>query len=125
MWIAGIIFALIAFGIGTDDSDKIGFIFLGIIIIAVLIFFTVGWKHQKRCPKCQSVRVQKMEYGLPANPGSNPNVYDAGCEEDDNSPEWHCADCGHEWRTSARYCTQCGEFISAENKTHVTHLHKS
>ena len=119
MWITGIIFALIAFGIGTNDSDKIGFVFLGIVIIAVLVFFTVGWKHQRRCPKCQSMKVQKMEYGIPVGE-TMPDVYDAGCDEQDDSPEWHCADCWHEWRTSSRFCTQCGKHITGQQ----THIHQ-
>ncbi len=97
MWIAGIILALIAFSIGADDSDKVGFVFLAIIILAALFFFTVGWKHQRRCPKCQSMKVQKMEYGLPIDPGSDPNVFDTGCEVAEDSPAWHCASCSHEW----------------------------
>ena len=96
VWIAGIVLALFAFVMAIDGQGD-GYMFLAVLIIAVLAFITVGWKNKRRCPKCKSMLVQRMEYGLPVNPGNDPNVYDAGCEQEDDSPEWHCADCGHEW----------------------------
>src|SRR3989344_349912 len=101
LWIAGLLLAFISLANASNYSDwEVPGLILGIGLPAFLLFYSIGWKHQRRCPKCQSMKVQRMEYGTPADPESNPDVFDAGCVQEDDSPEWHCASCGHEWRTS-------------------------
>ncbi len=59
-------------------------------------------KVEKKCPKCNSKNIIPILYGLP--------VYEAflkeqegklklgGCVIDEESPNWHCKDCGYEWK---------------------------
>ncbi len=58
------------------------------------------------CPKCKSIRVLRIEYGLPG--GETPiGVYEGGCcIVVGDSPKWHCDRCYWEWGpdTEGRYC---------------------
>lgn len=65
-------------------------------------------KNQKppACPACGSERVAQILYGLVDNSDGLVKALEAGyvvlggCCVTDDDPDYHCHDCGHEWRVS-------------------------
>ena len=59
-------------------------------------------KKLKKCPKCKSQEVIPIIYGLPgldlAEKESNGEVKLGGCLVIEGNPEWHCKNCGYEWK---------------------------
>ena len=50
------------------------------------------------CGKCGKKKVKLIAYGMPAGPDSfAPNEIIGGCIIEEDSPKWHCENCGHEW----------------------------
>ena len=50
------------------------------------------------CPKCRSGRTVAISYGLPTEDAfKDPNFVGGGCCIDDDSPQWACRDCKHQW----------------------------
>jgi hypothetical protein len=54
-----------------------------------------------KCPKCQSVRILPIIYGLPLPEdlvrGREPDHFVGGCLPQPGNPTWGCRECGHEW----------------------------
>ena len=55
------------------------------------------------CPSCGSSRVARIEFGLPAGTDALRSDLDSGrailggCDVSEESPQWHCCECRHEW----------------------------
>ena len=62
----------------------------------------------KKCPECGSDSIAEILYGLPAYDEQMERDLDAGkivlggCCVSDDSPEWHCNKCKHEWGSIGR-----------------------
>ncbi len=58
-------------------------------------------KKPKHCPKCQSKKVVAIVYGEPTEKtfekAENGKLILGGCCVSDESPQWYCADCQHEF----------------------------
>ncbi|MBI5434146.1 MAG: hypothetical protein HZA52_15035 [Planctomycetes bacterium] len=54
-----------------------------------------------RCPKCGEAEIVRIAYGLPSpelvEEAQRGEVALGGCCIDDDSPEFRCKQCGHEW----------------------------
>ena len=54
-----------------------------------------------KCPKCQSNNIILIVYGYPpSDVGEEAEkgiVQLGGCVINDDSPQWHCKNCGHEF----------------------------
>ena len=59
-----------------------------------------------RCPSCGAKAGVNIEYGEPgidmAEAAERGEVVLGGCCIDENSPERHCLECGHEWLIKRR-----------------------
>jgi hypothetical protein len=67
----------------------------------------IGKSEPRKCPKCSSEAVLKIEYGLPDEELSKrTDVYLGGCCITGEDPEWHCKKCRWEWgkEVEGRYC---------------------
>ena len=57
--------------------------------------------RQIKCPKCQSNNIIPIVYGYPpSDVGEEAEkgiVQLGGCVINDDSPQWHCKNCGHEF----------------------------
>jgi hypothetical protein len=55
------------------------------------------------CPKCQSEKIVPIVYGLPRYEFFEKAKADefilGGCTIYEDSPQWHCKECGHLWQT--------------------------
>ena len=57
-------------------------------------------RKPRKCPKCGSVKVANILYGLPAwDPEMEKEIEEGrivlgGCMVSDDDPEWQCVDCG-------------------------------
>jgi len=61
----------------------------------------------KKCPKCESDVILKIEYGLPDEELSKrTDVYLGGCCITGDDPEWHCKKCHWQWgkKNVGGYC---------------------
>lgn len=62
----------------------------------------------KKCPKCGSNVILKIEYGEPSLEAynSSPDIYFAGCCMLTPAPEWHCKKCHWQWgkKDVGEYC---------------------
>jgi ribosomal protein L37AE/L43A len=60
-------------------------------------------RQTRRCPRCGSEQVIRITSGLPGSELATrvfrEEVYVGGSAIDDESPEWRCRGCGHEFRT--------------------------
>ena len=58
-------------------------------------------QRSKLCPSCGSDQVLPIQYGFPPDElmeeSRQGRVILGGCCISDESPEWHCASCDHEW----------------------------
>ncbi len=54
-------------------------------------------QEQIICPKCRSGKVKKILYGEPDFSKINKDDYLGGCVVNDDSPKYHCQECGNEW----------------------------
>ena len=58
----------------------------------------------KKCPKCGNDSIAEILYGMvsPCDEGLNKKldtgeIFLGGCCIDNDSPQWHCNSCDHEW----------------------------
>jgi len=52
-----------------------------------------------KCPKCNSTEILKILYGdFPIPEKDEKEVWYGGGIITDKDPNWHCKNCGHEWR---------------------------
>lgn len=60
-------------------------------------------RRTQRCPRCGSEQIIRITFGLPGSELAarvfRDEVYPGGYGVDDESPEWRCRGCGHEFRT--------------------------
>ena len=53
------------------------------------------------CPSCESKNVVPIEYGLPGDEmredAIKGKIHLGGCMIEDDSPDFHCNECEHEW----------------------------
>ena len=53
------------------------------------------------CPSCKSKNVVPIEYGLPGfkmeEEAMKGKIHLGGCMIEEDSPDFHCNDCGREW----------------------------
>jgi len=58
--------------------------------------------RSRSCPQCSSNEVVPISYGLPLGDAIKDaeagKIWLGGCIVTDEDPEWHCKDCGNEWR---------------------------
>jgi len=58
-------------------------------------------KRPKCCPSCGSDEALRIQYGMPpphvVEESRHGKVALGGCCISDESPEWRCASCEHEW----------------------------
>lgn len=56
---------------------------------------------RRKCPQCQSKKVVPIIYGMPTQEtfeeAEEGKLIIGGCCLSDDSPEWHCNDCQHEF----------------------------
>ncbi len=59
-------------------------------------------KSKIKCPKCKSINVIPIVYGLPtpeAEEEAKKGLFKlGGCIVSEESPKWHCKNCGYEWK---------------------------
>ena len=55
-----------------------------------------------KCPKCQSDEIIQIIYGYPTSEAGEDAekgfVRLGGCDINEDSPQWHCKNCGHDFR---------------------------
>lgn len=60
-----------------------------------------GTSSRPTCPKCGSKTIVPIMYGLPteeaAEEAERGKIALGGCCISEDSPQWHCRDCEHEW----------------------------
>ncbi len=58
-------------------------------------------RNKPTCPKCGSTTVLPILYGLPAaeavEEAKRGEIALGGCCISDDSPQWHCSRCEHDW----------------------------
>ena len=58
-------------------------------------------KNKKHCPKCNSINVIPIAYGLPGDEMIEDvfkgKIHLGGCIIEENNPDFHCNDCEYEW----------------------------
>lgn len=58
-------------------------------------------KKQRKCPQCQSKNVVEILYGMPTkeafDDAEEGKLLIGGCCISEDSPEWYCNDCEHEF----------------------------
>ena len=64
----------------------------------------VAGDEGQTCAQCGSHEVMPIVYGLPGpellEQAEAGEVWLGGCVVEEDSPVWHCGDCGHEWGSS-------------------------
>jgi len=84
-------------------------IIIPIAIIGAIIYAIKDKFFTKKCPKCESVEILKIEYGEPTQEAfeNSPGIYFAGCCcFDEGNYEWVCRKCHWEWgkKVDGQYC---------------------
>ena len=57
-------------------------------------------RYGNQCPECRSTAIVSILYGYPSREFLGRRRDDpvlGGCIVDDDSPDWHCKDCGHQF----------------------------
>ena len=59
-------------------------------------------KRINKCPECESKEVIPIMYGLPSPEAElereKGKIILGGCLIFEENPNWHCKNCGHEWK---------------------------
>lgn len=59
-------------------------------------------RNYNSCPSCKSKNIIPIEYGLPGpemvKAAEKGEIYIGGCLISDSNPEWHCKNCGYDWK---------------------------
>jgi hypothetical protein len=59
-------------------------------------------RNYNSCSSCKSKNIIPIEYGLPGpemvRAAEKKEIYIGGCLISDSNPEWHCNNCGYDWK---------------------------
>ena len=94
---------------GVDEYDFDDLLWMKEVLDARLEEIKIAMLISKKCPKCGSEKVLKIEYGLPGDEMMDrDDIYLGGCciDEDNKNNEWHCKKCHWEWGKNVEggYC---------------------
>lgn len=75
---------------------------VGVVVVAGCgVSADTGAGDGSQCLECGSGEVIPIEYGLPGKEMSDRaergEILLGGCVVSEDSPVWHCKDCGHQW----------------------------
>src|SRR5882672_1624325 len=101
---------MIPFSYPADPAERpqSGYFFLGLLEAAETNGLIMRPKASPSCPACGSLQVAEVVYGLPMLDQLRPDleagrVILGGCCLFEDSPQWKCHACGHEWGRPASF----------------------